>query len=90
MVHESLAENVSKLHFYSESWNSLCLKCYFSYLLGIFYAGFKGYIFYNNNKIWKNVDVDVSKILIFWPLDISKFTSLTPILHSIFHNLCNI
>ena len=41
-------------------------------------------------KIWKIVDVDVSKILIFWPLNISKFTSLTPILHSIFHNLCNI
>ena len=49
MVHESLAENVNKLHFYSESGTVfniyLCLKCYFSYLLGIFYAGFKGYIY---------------------------------------------
>ena len=95
VVHESLAENVNKLHFYSESWNSVQ---YISLFKMLFFISARNilcriqriYIFYNNNKILKNVDVDVSKILIFWPLDISKFTSLTPILHSIFHNLCNI
>ena len=54
MVHESLAENVNKLHFYSESWNSVQYISLFKYLLGIFYAGFKGYIFYNNNKNMEN------------------------------------
>lgn len=93
VVHESLAENVNKLHFYSESWNSVQ---YISLFKMLFFISARNilcriqriYIFYNNNKIW--INVDVSKMLIFWPLDISKFTSLTPILHSIFHNLCNI
>lgn len=54
MVLESLAENVNKLHFYSKGLNSVQYISLFKYLLGIFYAGFKGYIFYNNNKNMEN------------------------------------